>query len=93
GRVELKVERRAGGKLHCRVVRGDLVSSNQGVNLPDSRISAPALSAKDRADVKIAVEARADWIALSFVRTAEDVRMLRRELAKHGSRIPIVAKI
>ncbi len=93
GRVELKVLRRARGKLECQVMRGDLVSSNQGVNLPDSNISAPALSAKDRADVRFAVEIKADWIALSFVRTAEDVHMLRRELEKHGARIPIVAKI
>lgn len=93
GRVELRVERRAAGRLHCRVMRGDVVSSNQGVNLPDSKISAPALSAKDRADVKLAVEAKADWIALSFVRTAEDVRLLRREIRKHGGDVPIVAKI
>ncbi len=93
GRVELKVLRRVGQRLMCKVLRGDVVSSNQGVNLPDSKVSETALSAKDRVDVKLAVEMKADWIALSFVRTADDVRALRRELARHGSKIPIVAKI
>jgi len=93
GRVELKVLRRQGAKLLCRVMRGDLVDSNQGVNLPDSAISAPAISAKDRADVRFAASVRADWIALSFVRSADDVRALRRELTRLGSSIPVVAKI
>jgi pyruvate kinase len=93
GRVELRVLRRFRGRLECRVLRGDLVSSNQGVNLPDSRISAPALSAKDRADVGMAVAVKADWIALSFVRTAEDVHALRREIQRLGASIPIIAKI
>lgn len=93
GRVELKVLRRVGVRLICKVLRGDVVSSNQGVNLPDSKVTETALTAKDRADVRLAVEIKADWIALSFVRTAEDVRALRRELARHGSAIPIVAKI
>ncbi|MDA1260718.1 MAG: pyruvate kinase, partial [Planctomycetota bacterium] len=93
GRVELRVLRRARGGFECLVRRGDVIRSNQGVNLPDSRVSAPALSAKDRADVKFAVENGADWIALSFVRSPEDVRLLRREITKHGSNVPIIAKI
>lgn len=93
GRVELQVLRRARGGLECEVVRGDLIRSNQGVNLPDSRVSAPPLSAKDRADVRFAVENGADWIALSFVRSAEDVRALRRELARHDADLPVIAKI
>jgi pyruvate kinase len=93
GRVELKVLRRARGGFECVGRRGDLIRSNQGVNLPDSRVSAPALSPKDRADVRFAVENGADWIALSFVRSADDVRALRREIARHGSDIPVIAKI
>jgi pyruvate kinase len=93
GRVELKVLKRIGQRLICKVLRGDIVSSNQGVNLPDSEVSETALSAKDRADVRLAVEMKADWVALSFVRTGDDVRALRRELAKLGSRMPIVSKI
>lgn len=93
GRVELKVLRRIPRGLECKVIRGDVINSNQGVNLPDSLVSAPALSAKDRADVRFAVENQADWIALSFVRCADDVRLLRREIGRHGASIPIVAKI
>jgi len=93
GRVELRALRRARGGFECVVRRGDVIRSNQGVNLPDSHVSAPALSAKDRADVRFAVENGADWIALSFVRSAEDVRLLRREITKHGSDVPIIAKI
>jgi len=79
--------------LSCQVVRGGDLSSNQGVNLPDSVVSAPALSSKDRADIKFAVEQGVDWLALSFVRRADDIKAVRRELVKHDLDMPIVAKI
>jgi len=79
--------------VKCRVDRGCTLSPNQGVNLPDSSVSAPALSAKDRADVAFAVETGMDWIALSFVRSAKDIKTLQRAIAKHDSDIPIIAKL
>ncbi|MBC8370632.1 MAG: pyruvate kinase [Planctomycetes bacterium] len=94
GRIALVVEKILDDKsVICVVRRGGTVSSNQGVNLPDTTVSAPALSAVDRKDIKFAVEQNCDWLALSFVRSAEDIAAVRRELAKTDLAIPIMAKI
>ncbi len=93
GTVELRVLTRRSGRLRARVVRGGPVASNHGVNLPDSRVSAPALSSKDRRDLRAAVEGKADWVALSFVRSAADVRAVRRALDRLGGDLPVMAKI
>lgn len=93
GRVELRVLERVGTELLCRVRRGDLLDSHQGVNLPDSAISAPVLSARDHRDLAWAAEVGVDWIALSFVRRAADLVLLRRALARLGLDVPVMAKI
>jgi pyruvate kinase len=93
GRIALKVLAFEANIVLCRVLTGGEVSSNQGVNLPDSVVSAPALSAKDRADILFAVEHELDWLALSFVRSAADIKAVRRQLEKHHFDMPIVAKI
>ncbi|MBT5101242.1 MAG: pyruvate kinase, partial [Planctomycetes bacterium] len=93
GRAELVVLSKTDKLVQCRIDRGCTLSSNQGVNLPDSSVSAPALSAKDRADIAFAVEMKMDWVALSFVRTAKDIKTLQRAIAKQGGDIPIIAKI
>lgn len=93
GRAELVVKSIEGKTLHCKVKRATTLVSHQGVNLPDSAVSAPALSAKDKADIDFAVEMDADWIALSFVRSAKDVATLQRALHRRGSNMPICAKV
>lgn len=93
GRVTFKVLSIDGKKLRCKVKTSGELCANQGVNLPDSEVSAPALSHKDRADITFAVEQEVDWIALSFVRSAADVKAVRRELLKRDMNMPIVAKI
>jgi len=93
GRVELKVRSIGSKTIACKVRRGGTVMSHSGVNLPDSEVSAPALSAKDRADIAFAVEHKVDWLALSFVRRAEDVEAVHKELKKHNFTIPVMAKI
>lgn len=93
GRAELKVKSIEGKVLHCKVKRATTLVSHQGVNLPDSAVSAPALSTKDKEDIDFAVEHDADWIALSFVRSAKDVDTLQRALHRRGSNMPICAKI
>ena len=93
GRITLKVKEIDGRVVHCRVVTGGEMSANQGVNLPDSVVSAPALSAKDRRDIAFAVEHEVDWLALSFVRSARDIKEVRRQLKKHDMDMPIMAKI
>jgi pyruvate kinase len=93
GRITFKVLSIEGNKLLCQVKTGGELCANQGVNLPDSVVSAPALSAKDREDIAFAVEHEVDWIALSFARSAADIKAVRRELLKRELDMPIVAKI
>ena len=77
-----------------KVVRGGKLKSKKGVNLPNTQISLPALTDKDKIDVQFAVEQKVDWIALSFVRTAHDVQLLRNFIDKLSPyKIPIIAKI
>jgi len=75
------------------VVDGGWLSNHKGMNLPDSHLSTPALTAKDRSDVAFGVEMGVDFIALSFVRCAADIRQLKRHLHKLGATIPVVSKI
>jgi pyruvate kinase len=79
--------------VRCRVVDGGWLSNHKGMNLPDSHLSTPALTAKDRSDVAFGVEMGVDFIALSFVRCAADIRQLKRHLHKLGATIPVVSKI
>jgi len=78
----------------CRVVQGGPLKSKKGVNLPNTKVSLPALTEKDIRDALFAIESQVDWIALSFVRNAEDLMELQDLIAKHSSyKIPIIAKI
>jgi len=93
GRAELEVLGIEGKNMQCVVRRGAEISSNQGINLPDSEVSAPALSKKDRDDLQWASEIGVDWVALSFVRSAKDLQTLRRALKKVDLPAPVIAKI
>ncbi|WP_075340354.1 pyruvate kinase [Tenacibaculum agarivorans] len=77
-----------------KVINGGPLKSKKGVNLPNTNISLPALTEKDKKDVLFALEQEVDWIALSFVRNPEDLRILR-DLIKQKSRyrVPVIAKI
>jgi pyruvate kinase len=90
GRVELRVRQIASPRVTCEVVIGGSVSGGKGVNLPGVRVSAPALTAKDLADLELALEVEADCIALSFVRSAENVRELKRRVPED---VWVMAKI
>jgi pyruvate kinase len=80
--------------VDVRMVHGGLLGSHKGINLPDSDIQAPALTEKDIADLAVGVQAGADFVALSFVRAARDILLLREHLAGLGAKdTPIVAKI
>ena len=76
-----------------RVVYGGPLKSKKGVNLPNTKISLPSLTDKDRADLEVAVELKVSWIGLSFVRSAEDVIELKRLLKERGSEARVCAKI
>ncbi len=75
------------------VINGGPVSSNKGVNLPNTKISLPSLTEKDVRDVSFALQHGVDWIALSFVRKPEDILELRKLIESNGKRTGIVAKI
>jgi pyruvate kinase len=93
GRLELGVERKSAAGLLCKVVRGGVLRSHKGVNLPGAKLSLPSLSTKDKADLRFGIARGVDYIALSFVRTARDITATRQFLKAHGADIPIIAKI
>lgn len=81
-------------EVKAKVIQGGPLKSKKGVNLPNTNISQPALTEKDIEDAKFAIGQEVDWIALSFVRHAEDLIELRELIAEHSAhKIPIVAKI
>ncbi len=93
GKQELNILRVAKDFLEARVVVGGIIRSRRGVNLPDSNLSISALTAKDKKDVLFGIKNNLDFIAFSFVRTAQDVRELREILKKAKSKAMIISKI
>jgi pyruvate kinase len=93
GRVELKVTKVEGNNVHTIVVEGGRVSDNKGFNLPGVAVSVPALSEKDRDDLRWALRTGADLIALSFVRSAADVADVHEIMDEEGVRLPVLAKV
>jgi len=80
--------------VEAKVVQGGPLNSNKGVNLPNTKISLPALTEKDIEDAKFACELEVDWMALSFVRYASDLKILQKLIKENAShKIPIIAKI
>lgn len=78
----------------AKVIQGGFLHSRKGVNLPNTNVSLPAMTEKDLVDARFAIEQEVDWIALSFVRTAEDLKALESLVKKHSDhKIPIIAKI
>ena len=78
----------------CKVIQGGPLKSKKGVNLPNTKVSLPALTKKDIKDAIFAIDQKVDWIALSFVRTPKDLEELQDLIAKHSDhKIPIIAKI
>jgi len=93
GEIELRVLGIDAGKLLCKVAVGGETSSRKGVNLPSGRLSVSAITEKDRNDLQFGVKAGVDFIALSFVRKAEQIEQLRKLVRAAGGDIPIIAKI
>ena len=96
GLLELEVLEVSPEDVTTRVVSGGIVRSRSGVNLPGSSLAVPAVTAKDEVDMRFAVESRVDYLALSFVRVAQDLVQARKLLARLGSPQvlpPLIAKI
>jgi pyruvate kinase len=93
GRIVLWVESVVDQKIHCRVTVGGMLTDNKGINRQGGGLSASALTAKDMADIKTAAEMQADYLAVSFPRSAEDIHLARRLLREAGGYGGIIAKI
>lgn len=93
GRLKLDVEHVAGQEIHTRVRVGGELSNNKGINRQGGGLTAPALTAKDMADVKIAAQIGVDFVAVSFPKSAADMELARRLLQAEGSTALLIAKI
>ena len=93
GRIVLKVNSVDGNKINCSVVVGGELSDSKGINLKGGGLSAEALTEKDKADIVTAAKLDADYVAVSFPRTAEDIKVARKLLRDAGGHGGIVAKI
>jgi pyruvate kinase len=93
GLLSLQVLSVVDDKIYCRVLEGGPLGSRKGVNLPDTALSVPSLAAKDRDDLAFALQQGVDFIALSFVRHASDLSLLREAMVAIGIVAPIIAKI
>lgn len=93
GRIELKVLDAGEEQVRCRVRVGGTLRSNQGLHLPDVELPVATFTRKDRDDLRFGLAREVDWVAMSFVRSAEDLRPLRREMKRAGSSAGLIAKI
>ena len=93
GKLRLRVTQVLGQDIHCKVEVGGILGDHKGINVPEVRLSASSLTEKDLEDLDFGLRCGIDYIALSFVRSAEDAKTLKAVLAKRRVRVPIIAKI
>ena len=93
GRIELVVRKTSGADVVCEVLNGGKLSEHQGINLPGTNVSIPSLTEKDEEDLAFGLRHGVDVIAISFVRTADDVVRARRAVAARGGVAPVIAKL
>jgi pyruvate kinase len=94
GKVAVEVSAVEGGTdIRCLVVEGGPVSNNKGVSLPNVAVSVPAMSDKDEADLRFALALGADLIALSFVRSPDDIKLVKEIMTEEGRTVPVIAKV
>ncbi len=93
GRIELRALETDGICVVTEVICGGMISNRKGINLPGVTLSTPSVTEKDIEDLEFGIAHDVDFVALSFVRAAEDVRRLREFLDARGARIPIISKI
>jgi len=93
GRLELEVVGAKGPDLRCRVIDGGELKDRKGVNFPDVPLSLPSITMQDEKDLAFGLGLGVDYVALSFVRQAKDVREARRLIIQEGQNVPLIAKI
>ncbi len=93
GLIRMEVVEKDEERVICKVLVGGEIGSKRHINLPGAKVNLPALTKKDKTDLKAGIESGIDFVALSFVREAKDIRELRDFLSDHGSNARIIAKI
>jgi pyruvate kinase len=93
GLIELHVVEVYGEDIVCDIVNGGTLAEHQGINLPGAALSIPALTPKDREDLELGLRIGVDAVALSFVRSADDVQEVKEIIAGHGLDTPVIAKL
>jgi pyruvate kinase len=93
GRIELKVRAIQGDDVECEVLNGGTVGAHQGINLPGTAVSIPILTDKDKLDLKFGLKQGVDAVALSFVRSADDILTAKNLMREFGKTVPIIAKL
>ena len=93
GNMALRVESVQGKEVHTTVVIGGVLKNNKGINVPEADLTVPALSAKDVEDLEFGAGLGVDWVALSFVRSRDDLLLARHYMARFGSTAKLMAKI
>ncbi|MEQ8239723.1 MAG: pyruvate kinase [Cyclobacteriaceae bacterium] len=93
GNIELETIRVEGTEVYTKVIHGELLKSRKGINLPSSNVSAPSMTEKDIEDLDFAMQFNLEWVALSFVRKAEDIIDIKKRLDAAGVTTKVVAKI
>lgn len=93
GRIQLEVVGVQGSTIDTRVMVGGVVSNHKGINVPGANLAIPALTDKDIADLETGVELGVDWVALSFVRSRDDIKLARHYMERYGSKAHLMAKI
>lgn len=93
GNLEVQVVSTGKDEIHAKVIYGGAVKDHKGMNFPDTRISIEAFTPKDRKDLEFGLEIGFDYVAMSFVRTAGDVRAVQQFMEERNKKIPVVSKI
>jgi len=93
GLLRMQVTEKKKEFLKCIVIKGGILKEHKGINLPNTKLSLPSLTEKDKKDLRFGLKHGIDAVALSFVRQAKDILELKKLIAKYGKRIPVVAKI
>jgi pyruvate kinase len=93
GLIELRVHEVDGNDVVCNIINGGMLGEHKGINLPGIPVRVPSLTEKDTEDLEFALKAGVDAIAVSFVRTGEDIRLVRNRVSAYGSETWIIAKL
>ncbi len=93
GLIELRVLSTTSNSVQCKVVNGGLLGEHKGINLPGVKLKIPAVTPKDHEDLVFALEQGANFVAVSFVRSAKDVLLAKKAIAREKQDVPVIAKL